>query len=63
MIPAVVPPTPTPSDDNLIIDMGGGLSSELLKRKEIEARKKIFEQDEEDCMIFIHNLIISQNLN
>jgi hypothetical protein len=64
MTPGVIPPTPTPHGGGENIDFGLHQGMGLKKEDEyLKRRKKILDQDEEDWALFIHNFIISQNLN
>jgi hypothetical protein len=60
----IIPPTPTPvPSDNEMFFNDGGISPELLKNRKAEYKKNIFEQDEEELLLFINNIIVSTNLN
>lgn len=64
MIPGNIPPTPSPApSDNTMIFQEGGISPEMLRERQKESKKNIFEHDEEDLLILINNIIVSQNLN
>ena len=58
----IPPPTPTPQGGGGETDFG--LQSRMKAEDELALRrKKILDLDDEDWILFIHNFIISQNLN